>query len=211
MIETKEQVDKTEDVAATEDIKITKNVKSKSKILIAGVIIALLIAGVWFAIWTNGENQITTITKSTLQKVVEINELSTVDYTYNATVTKYDEDKEVYHVAYEGTVTAGIDFNEINIEVFEKEKKVVITVPEIEIHSTKVNMGTMKYIFIEGKYDENTIAQETYKLCKEDLKQRIEKEEALFTTAKENAVSSVEALFKPWIESVDGNYSVMVQ
>jgi hypothetical protein len=90
----------------------------------------------------------TTNSKSSLQKVIEINELSTVDYTYNATATKYDDDNDaMYYVAYEGTVTAGIDFNEIGIDVLKEEKKVIITIPAVEIHSTKVDMGTMEYIF----------------------------------------------------------------
>jgi hypothetical protein len=33
----------------------------------------------------------------------------------------------------------------------------------------------------------------------------------LFKTAKENAISSVEALFNPWIENIDDTYQIVVQ
>jgi len=161
----------------------------------------------------NKEGQLTTISKSSLQKIIEINELSTVDYTYNATVTQYSEDSQdiKYHVAYEGTVTAGIDFHEIQIDINEDEKKITIVVPEVEIQGVRVDMGTMDYIFTKDKYETETISQEAYKLCKNDLEKRIEQEELLYTTAKENAISSVEALFKPWIETVDSDYIVEIK
>ncbi len=172
----------------------------------------MLLAVIVLILSKNSNGQLTTISKSSLQKVIEINELSTVDYTYNATATKYDENNdEMYYVAYEGTVTAGIDFNELKFDVIDDEKKVVITVPNVEIHSTKVDMGTMEYIFTKNKYETEDISHEAYKLCKEDLKSRIEKENVLYDTARENAISSVEALFKPWIDTIDNSYTVEIK
>lgn len=184
----------------------------QTKIIIILSLVLILVVGILLAITQNNSGQLTTISKSSLQKVIEINELSTVDYTYNATATKYDENNDaMYYVAYEGTVTAGIDFNEIGIEVIEEEKKVKITIPEVEIHSTKVDMGTMEYIFTKNKYETEDISQEAYKLCKDDLKARIEKENVLHDTARENAISSVEALFKPWIDTIDNSYTVEIK
>lgn len=175
--------------------------------------LALILAvGILLSITQNSGEQLTTISKASLQKVIEINELSTVDYIYNAVATKYDENNNaMYFVAYEGTVTAGIDFNKIDIKVIEEEKKVKITVPEIEIHSTKVDMGTMECIFTKNKYEKEDVLQEAYKLCKDDLKAKIKKENALLNTAKENATSSVEALFKPWIDTIDNSYTVEIK
>lgn len=174
--------------------------------------IVVLIAG-WLIATTGEDGKLTTISESSLQKIIEINELSTVDYTYNATVTKTNDDSSeiMYHVAYEGTVTAGIDFQEIAFDLNEEEKIITITIPEVEIHNISVNMGTMDYIFTKDKYETETISQEAYKLCKADLKKRIEDEELLKKTAKENAISSVEALFKPWIETVDKQYKVIIK
>ena len=56
------------------------------------------------------------ITASSLEKVLEIDELSTAEYTYNAVAKKHSQDgKEIkYYVAYEGKVTAGVDFEKID-------------------------------------------------------------------------------------------------
>ena len=193
--------------------KIFKGFKTSTKIIFAlAVVIVLIVAG-WLISITGEEGKLTTISESSLQKIIEINELSTVDYTYNATVTKTKDDSSeiMYHVAYEGTVTAGIDFHEIDFDLNEEQKIITITIPEVEIHNISVNMGTMDYIFTKDKYETETISQEAYKLCKADLKKRIEDEELLKKTAKENAISSVEALFKPWIETVDKEYQVVIK
>lgn len=183
----------------------------QTKIIVILSLVLIIVVAILLAITQNKGGQLTTISKSSLQKVIEINELSTVDYTYNATATKYDEDNDaMYYVAYEGTVTAGIDFNEIGIDVLKDEKKVIITIPAVEIHSTKVDMGTMEYIFTKNRYETEDISQEAYKLCKDDLKERIEKENVLHDTARENAISSVEALFKPWIDAIDSTYTVEI-
>ena len=184
-----------------------------SKIIITFALVIVVIVAIWLIATTGKDGNLSTISESSLQKIIEINELSTVDYTYNATVSKTKEDSTeiMYHVAYEGTVTAGIDFNEISFDLNEKEKIITITIPEVEIHNIRVDMGTMDYIFTKDKYETETISQEAYKLCKADLKKRIEDEELLQKTAKENAISSVEALFKPWIETVDKEYKVTIK
>ncbi len=186
----------------------------KAKLIIALILVAVISVGIIVVVAQNEEGQLSTISKSYLQKVVEINELSTVDYPYNATVAKYKEgDKEevMYYVAYEGTVTAGIDFREIEIKIDKDEKIIYIILPEIEIHGISVDMGKMEYIFVKNKFETETISQEAYKLCKKDLNERAKNERLLYDTARENAISSVEALFKPWIETVDKRYSVEIK
>lgn len=191
-----------------------KGLSKKAKFITALALIVIIGVCASVLITQNKEGQLTTISESSLQKIIEINELSTVDYTYNAIATRYVKDnaEEVeYYVAYEGAVTAGIDFHEIGIDVNEEEKIVTITIPEVEIHDVRVDMGTMDYIFVKDKFETETISQEAYKLCKADLKKRIEKEELLYNTARENAISSVEALFKPWIETIDKEYKVEIK
>ena len=95
------------------------------------------------------EGTVTTISKASLEKVFEISELSTVDYSYNAVARAYEEDGATpkYYVAYEGTVTAGIDFSKIVIDIDEDTKIITITLPESEIQNTTVDFGSMDYIF----------------------------------------------------------------
>lgn len=194
---------------------IFKGLNCKMKfILLIVAIILLVVVGIYMkaVVFNNREGQVSTISKSALEKVIEINELSTVNYTYNAIATVYDENAEdiKYYVAYEGLVTAGIDFEKITIDISEEEKKVIITLPEVEIHDLSVDMGTMNCIFMDKKYNAEKVSQEAYTASKEDLKNRISKENELFEMAKENAVASVKALFTPWIEQVDEEYVVEV-
>lgn len=159
------------------------------------------------------EGTVTTISKASLEKVFEISELSTVDYSYNAVARAYEEDGATpkYFVAYEGTVTAGIDFSKIVIDIDEDTKIITITLPESEIQNTTVDFGSMDYIFENKKYETETVSQEAYELCKTDLARRAAKENDLMTLAKENAVTAVEALVDPWVQQIDGEYKVNIK
>ncbi|MCI5494086.1 MAG: DUF4230 domain-containing protein [Lachnospiraceae bacterium] len=159
------------------------------------------------------EGEMTTISKSSLEKVFEISELSTSDYTYNAIATAYDEDGETvrYYVAYDGTVTAGIDFNKVDITVDKEKKCVRIKLPESKILKTTVDFGSIEYIFKKDKYDTETVSQEAYKLCEDDLNKRAEKEKDLLSLANENAKTIVEAMIRPWIQQLDEEYTIDIQ
>lgn len=183
---------------------------SKTKLFLVLILIVIIAAAISF--FSTKQGKLETIATSSLESIVEISELSTVDYTYNAIAKKQDKNGNVlYHVAYEGTITAGIDFNDIKFEVFESEKRVIITVPQVSIHEISVTTGTMEYIFTDDDYNTETVAQEAYKLCLDDLKSRADKENTLFNTARENAISSVTALFQPWIDSLSDSYTVEVK
>lgn len=95
------------------------------------------------------EGEVITISESSVKKVFEISELSTADYTYNAIVRAYAEDETTirYYVAYEGKVKAGIDFNNIIIDINNEKKEISITLPDVEFQEKTVNLGTMEYIF----------------------------------------------------------------
>lgn len=160
------------------------------------------------------EGEMTTISKSSLEKVFEISELSTSDYTYNAIATAYDEDGETvrYYVAYNGTVSAGIDFSKVDITVDQEKKCVRIKLPESKILNTTVDFGSMEYIFKKKKdNDIETISQEAYKLCEDDLNERAEKEKDLLSLANENAKTVVEAMIRPWIQQLDKEYTIDIQ
>ena len=116
-----------------------------------------------------------------------------------------------YNVAYEGNVKAGIDFQDISIQIDDTNKKIVVTLPDVKIYDTTVNAGTLEYIFTDQKYNTEDVAQEAYKLCCEDLKEKTERETALYTAAKENAKTAVEALIIPWVEQTDSDYIVDVE
>ena len=159
------------------------------------------------------EGTVTTISETSLEKVFEISELSTAEYAYNAVAYAYENDGITlkYYVAYEGLVTAGIDFSKIIIDVDENNKSITLKIPNCEILDTTVDFGSMQYIFENDKYNTETVSQEAYELSEADLAVRAEKEDDLLSLAKENATAAVEALVNPWVNQIESNYTVIIQ
>ncbi len=195
--------------------KALKKLPKKVRIVALSILIPVFILCIVLASFSlfGKEGKLTTISKSSLQEILEINELSTVSYIYNATATKYTDDgsKVKYYVAYEGEVKAGIDFTKIDFDINEDEKIIRITVPAVDVQETSINMGTLDFIFVKDKYNTENISQEAYKLCLTDLAERAEEEALLHEMARANAISAVEALFKPWIMTVDDTYTIHVE
>lgn len=158
-------------------------------------------------------------TESELRDVLGISELYTVSYTYNSIVTVYDEDNKAknddeknvcYYVSYEGTVKAGIDFNDIDIKIDDNNKVITFTLPQEEIKETTVNVGALDYIFTDDKYNTETVTQEAYQKCCDDLKEKAETESKIKNAAKENTKAAVEALITPWVQQTNENYKIVV-
>lgn len=159
------------------------------------------------------EGMVSTISESSLEKVIEISELPTIEYTYNSVAKKEDSNGNVlYYVAYKGFVTAGIEFSKIDPEVVNDEEnpQVIIHLPEATIQDWRVDMGSMEYIFQNERAKTETVSQEAYKLCKADLKNRIDSENELFVMAKENAQAAVKGLYEPWIHQLYPEYTIVM-
>lgn len=189
-----------------------KGMKKSTKFIVLGGMAVVCVIVLIAIIVPNRGGQMTTISEASLEKVIEINELATVDYTYNAIATAYVEDNETvkYNVAYEGVVNAGIDFKQIDIQLNAEENIIKITLPSVEIQDIRIDSGTLDYIFSKDKYETETISEEALRICKADLEKRVSEEELLKTTAKENAVESIKALFTPWIEVMEVDYTIEI-
>ncbi len=189
-----------------------KGMKKSTKFIVLGGMAVVCVIVLIAIIVPNRGGQMTTISEASLEKVIEINELATVDYTYNAIATAYAEDNETvkYNVAYEGVVNAGIDFKQIDIQLNAEENIIKITLPSVEIQDIRIDSGTLDYIFSKDKYETETISEEALRICKADLEKRVSEEELLKTTAKENAVESIKALFTPWIEVMEVDYTIEI-
>ncbi|MCI7239262.1 MAG: DUF4230 domain-containing protein, partial [Anaerococcus sp.] len=86
--------------------------KFLGRILVLAILVILIVKVFVPKVFRSKPGEVSTITKSSLEKVIEINDLETLDYTYNAvTEVRDEEDRLKYHVAYDGVVTAGIDFS----------------------------------------------------------------------------------------------------
>lgn len=195
-----------------------KSIKNKLHILIIAAIIIVSIIAIFSL---SQKNKATITTRSTLEKVMEISDLSTIEYTYNAIVTKFKDDtvedmkdkkdksNVEYYVSYEGKVNAGIDFKDISVSIV--DKTISIKLPEAKINNTDVVYESMEYIYVDKPQENTSISQEAYKLCQNDLSIRAANEKDMLDNAKDNAKSAVEALLKPWIESISDTYKVEIE
>ena len=154
-----------------------------------------------------------TLSEAAIRKVFEISELSTADYTYNAIARAYAEDGVdiKYFVAYEGRVKVGIDFSKVEIAVDEEEKRITITVPEIQFQEKTVDPGTLEFIFKDKKSETEYVHQEAYLLCQKDLDEKTKVEKELLELASANAKSVVEALVIPWIKQIEDDYTIDIR
>ena len=213
--------EKLEEIIEDDDSVVTVSRKKPlwKKTISVVVAVAVIICAVFivynFQQKKKDDNRVKTISTSTLSKALEINDLSTLDYTYNGIAEVKNSDDEVaYNVAYNGTITAGIDFSKIEINVDDKDennKKITIKIPDPTIQSTSVDMGSMSFIFTDDDYDTETVSEEAYKHCIEDLKNKAPGEKGMLGIAKENAKNSVEALINPWVNQLDKSYKVEIK
>ena len=158
------------------------------------------------------EGKVETVSIASIRRVLEINELSTAEYVYNTIARAYEEDGTTirYYVAYEGIITAGIDFNEINIELDGDAKILTISLPDIKIHGT-VDPGSLEYIFVDKKSETENVHKEAFELCQKDLEEKANSEEDLLSLARANAETTITALLKPWIMQIDNNFTINVE
>ena len=98
----------------------------------------------------NSKKQAEVITISTLQEIIDVSELSTFTAVYNgiAQVMNQEDPQSVdYYVSYEAKVNAGIDFEEVGIELEEETKTIRITVPPVELTEVNVDIASLDFIF----------------------------------------------------------------
>lgn len=171
------------------------------------------------------EGSVYTISEGTIHEILEINKLSTIEYTYISIAKAYVDDtiedeaeknnsKNIrYWVCYNGTITAGIEFDKLDISVDETNNIINIIVPEAQILSTNVNISDvpLEYIFTSDKYKTETVNSEAYSLACADLKQKSESDTEILDLAKENAISAIRALLEPWINQLDDQYTIEIK
>ena len=93
------------------------------KVIVAAVCIAvILLIGVIAVYKATKEEKPEIITQSTLEKIINVSELSTYEAVYNGVAKVMNEKKPEnvdYYVSYEAKVKAGIDFEKVDIAVDE--------------------------------------------------------------------------------------------
>lgn len=197
-----------------------KETKLKKWILIGsiGLVLVILLIVVLSRCGKSEEPQESSVevrveSKTSLNQILEISELSTVNFTYNAIVkVKGEKDGEyLYYVAYDGNVIAGIDFSKIQVFIDEEEKTIAVNLPEVSIQEVNVDIGSLEYIFVDEDAETENILQEAYRYCLNDLESRAANENEIKKMARANAISAVSALTNAWVETSGIDYTVNIQ
>ena len=189
----------------------------KPKVLvIAAVVILVAIAAVAVLLQTSGreEPQPQVFNKSTLERIINVSELSTFTAVYNGIARVANEKKPEkidYYVSYEATVNAGIDFQKVEISMDEEQKTITLKVPEAHITNQSVEMSSLDFIFLNQKADKSGVTEAAYKACEEDVRQESEQQAAICELAKQNAENVLKALTKPIVDQLGDGYQLVIE
>lgn len=182
--------------------------------IVAIVVVAMIVTGIVVMVIGGSkdkEDKTKIITATTLEEIIEVSELSTYQSIHNGVVTVMNEkkpEKTDYHVAYKATVKAGIDFEKVSISINENGKKVLVSIPEVEIQKIDVDAGSMDFLFVNKKAETSSISSAAYELCVKDVENENSKGTVLYQLAEENAKNAIRALIEPFLISFDPEYTI---
>ncbi len=193
----------------------TKKV-SNPKIYIAilfGIVVVVIILFLFLPKQTN-DNSIEVITVQTLEKIINVSELSTFTAVYNGVAEVKNEktpDKIEYYVSYNAQVKADIDIEKIDISLDDTSMVIRVKLPDVHITDIIVDISSMDFIFYNKKADTATISSTAYRACEDDVKNESENQVEILELAHQNAVNIITALISPIIEQMDIGYTLHVE
>lgn len=186
----------------------------KSKIIIAAVALVVIIAivlsvSLYVENFSREHRKADIYIKASLEKIVNVSELSSYQVKYEGIATVANEkkpEKVDFYVAYEAMVKAGIDVEKIEMTV--EEKVVYIKLPEVIITSSDIDENTLDYMFIKNKYNNEMALPRAITACNADIQAEINSKDVLKKLAKENAENIVKAFISPFLEQLDEDYTI---
>lgn len=192
----------------------SKRIKFKH-IAVLFVIIAVIITALMIKIKIfNKKSESTIISKATLEKVINVSDLSTFEAIYNGVAAVANEENPEnidYYVSYEAKVKAGIDFELVEVEVNETDKVITVTLPEVKITDVDVDIASLDYIFMNNKANTQTVSEQAYKKCIKDVTKESNSTDEIYESARQNARNIVEALISPFVEQLDSEYKLEIK
>lgn len=150
---------------------------------------------------------------TSIEDIIEISELQTLNYEYNAICRVYDTDGVTpkYYVAYEGDVTLGVDLSDLVITYGDENNHLItIIIPEVSILSCTVDAGTMDYIFTDPDYDTAEVPIEAHALCEQDLINKVNADDTMFEIARDNTEAAINALTSPLVNQLYPDYDLVI-
>ena len=192
----------------------TKRIKFKH-IAVLFIIIAVIVTALMIKIKIfNKKSEPTIISKATLEKVINVSDLSTFEAIYNGVAAVANEENPEnidYYVSYEAKVKAGIDFELVEVEVNETDKVITVTLPEVKITDVDVDIASLDYIFMNNKANTQTVSEQAYKKCIKDVTKESNSTDEIYESARQNARNIVEALISPFVEQLDSEYKLEIK
>ncbi len=187
------------------------------KVLI--VVVAFFILACALFIWKkaikkDSTHQITYDTTTSLEKVIQISELYSYKTTYNGVAYVYDKNdnsKISYYVSYNSTVKVGINTEDINVEVDNENKKIIITLPDIMVKEVDVDMSSLDYIFQDKSAETSSVSRDAYLACIDDVNSEINESSEIFELGRQNTETIIRGLVEPLIENDKGGYTLEVK
>lgn len=154
------------------------------------------------------------ISQASIEKIINVSNLSTFEAVYNGIAkisSPEDAEKIDYYVSYEAKVKAGIDFDLVEISVDNNAKNITVTLPEVKINDTNVDITSLDYIFLNDDANTENVSEQAYNKCIEDVKNESKTETAIYNIAEQNAKNILEALITPFVQQLDEEYELIIK
>ena len=177
------------------------------------LVILVIVAAVVGTKSTSKKDAPDIISKATLERIINISDLSTFEAVYNGVAKVMNEQNPEnvdYYVSYDARIKAGIDFEKVEVDVDHDQKVITVKLPEIEIQEVNVDIASLDYIFINNAANTATVSEEAYKKCKEDAIEESKTKNAIYDLAEQNLQNIIEALISPFVEQLDSEYQLQI-
>lgn len=177
------------------------------KALIASALLLILFSVIRRQFFNGSENakeeKPAVTAASQLEDVLKTSELSTYQVTYNGVAAVNDENGDLlYNVAYEAKVSIGLDMDGIKVtekDASEGSRKLIVTLPAVEISDVAVDAGSLDYIFENSSANTPDVSITALPACKADAQSECESNDVMYGLAKENAIHTIYALTQPFL------------
>lgn len=182
--------------------------------VVAGMVLLVILAAVLvlFQVGNSREQEAEITVVSTLQRVINVSDLSTFTAVYNGIAEVNDPknpDKVDYYVSYEARVEAGINFADIGISM--QDKTITVSLPDVKINNIIVDIASLDFLFFDNSTNTLAVSEQAFKACEQDAQTESEGQSAILELAQQNAANVVKGLVGPIIDQMDDGYELVVQ
>lgn len=182
-------------------------------VLISSIIFAIAALGIYLNKDLFSSEPPTVVNVASIEKIIEVSELSTYTAVYNGIAEVRDEKNEKidYYVSYESRIKAGIDFEAVAIKADDEAKKIHLNIPEVRITDTTVDIATLDYIFMDDRANKATVTETAYKAAEADVAAEAATQSPILELAKSNTERTLKALVQPFIAQNYPEYTLVLE